>query len=134
MEEEMIEVATNIRFPKERLEEIFSVPKTKALFDQLVQKEENVKRIGELIKLSANVVQTDANDEKELEQLSRKVTKDIRIFILAKAIEEVIKGKSLNQAMCAILEREFETATVFDLEEKRLVGQMSISALFRIFM
>ena len=134
MEEEMIEVTTNIRFPKERLEEIFSVPKTKALFDQLVQKEENVKRIGELIKLSANVVQTDANDEKELEQLSSNVTKDIRIFILAKAIEEVIKGKSLNQAMCAILKRELKTATVFDLVEKRLVGQMSISALFRIFM
>ena len=134
MEEEMIEVTTNIRFPEERLEEIFSVPKTKALFDQLVQKEENVKRIGELIKLSANVVQTDANDEKELEQLSSNVTKDIRIFILAKAIEEVIKGKSLNQAMCAILKREFKTATVFDLVEKRLVGQMSISALFRIFM
>ena len=113
MEEKMITLATGIQFSEERLEEIFAVPKTKTLFDEFMQKEESVKTIGELNELFVSACTTENDGGEELKQFKENIIKDIKVYILSGAIQKMINGKSVNQAVWATLKEEIENSTIW---------------------
>ena len=124
MEEKMITLATEIQFSEERLEEIFAVPKTKKLFDEFMQKEESVKTIQELNELLVSACTTENDGGEELKQFKENIIKDIKVYILCGAIQKMINGKSLNQAVWATLKEEIKEATIFDDVKARIISQL----------
>ena len=111
MKEEMITLATKIQFSEERLEEIFAVPKTKTLFDEFMQKEENVKKIEEFNEFLKRTLILEEMGEEERKQLTDSIIIRIKIYILSMAIGKVINGKALNQAVCDSLKEQIKNET-----------------------
>lgn len=124
MEEKMITLATDMQFSEKRLEEIFSVPKTKTLFDEFMQKEENVKTIGELNELFATVYASEDDGGEKFKQFKDNIIKDTKVYILSRSIEKVVNGKSLNQAVWATLKDEIKETTVFEDVKARIINQL----------
>ena len=124
MEEKMITLATEMQFSEKRLEEIFSIPKTKTLFDEFIQKEENVKTIGELNELFATVCASEDDGGEKFKQFKDNIIKDTKVFILSRSIEKVVNGKSLNQAVWATLKDEIKETTVFEDVKARIINQL----------
>lgn len=129
MEEKMITLATKIQFSEERLEEIFAVPKTKKLFDEFMQKEERVKTIEELNELLVSACTTENDGGEKFKQFKDNIIKDTKVYILARSIEKVINGKSLNQAVWATLKDEIKETTVFENVINQLVLEQSLDSL-----
>lgn len=129
MEEKMITLATKIQFSEERLEEIFAVPKTKKLFDEFMQKEESVKTIEELNELLVSACTTENDGGEKFKQFKDNIIKDTKVYILARSIEKVINGKSLNQAVWATLKDEIKETTVFENVINQLVLEQSLDSL-----
>ncbi len=129
MEEKMITLATDMQFSEKRLEEIFSVPKTKTLFDEFIQKEENVKTIGELNELFATVYASEDDGGEKFKQFKDNIIKDTKVYILSRSIEKVVNGKSLNQAVWATLKDEIKETTVFEDVINQLVLEQSLDSL-----
>ena len=126
MEEKMITLATNMYFSEERLEEIFAVPKTKTLFDEFMQKEENVKKIEELNELLASVWQPKGDGAEKFKRLKEAISENIKVCILALSIEKMVNGKSLNQAVYATLKEQMKDATSFDHAKNNIIEQLML--------
>lgn len=125
MKEEMITLATKIQFSEERLEEIFAVPKTKTLFDEFMQKEENVKKIEEFNEFLKRTLILEEMGEEERKQLTDSIIIRIKIYILSMAIGKVINGKALNQAVCDSLKEQIKNETnAFDYVLKDITDQL----------
>lgn len=125
MKEEMITLATKIQFSEERLEEIFAVPKTKTLFDEFMQKEENVKKIEEFNEFLKRTLILEEMGEEERKQLTDSIIIRIKIYILSMAIGKVINGKALNQAVCDSLKEQIKNETnAFDYALKDITDQL----------
>lgn len=109
MDQNMITLVTNIQFSKERLEEIYSVPKTKQLFEQFIKQEKNESQIKELIQRAENIFEKEGTDG-----ASEYVDFKLKSWILADSIESVINGKPLNQAIQAELKKQLKEETVIE--------------------
>jgi len=109
MDQTMITLVTDMCFSLKRLEEIFAVPKTKQLFEQLTKQEKNEEQIKELTqKLEKMSEIAGANVQKENMDMR------LKVCILAASIESVIRGKSLNQAIQATLKEQLRETTVIE--------------------
>lgn len=129
MEEKMmITLVADMQFSEERLGEIFDVPKTKTLFDQFMQKEENAKIIKKLNDLleSAWISEDDGEEMLMLKQLKDGIIMNVKVYILAEAIPKMINGKSLNQAVYATLKEQMKDATVLDKVKARVAEILMI--------
>ena len=129
MEEKMmITLVADMQFSEERLEEIFAVPKTKTLFEQFMQKEENAKifkKLNDLIE-SAWISEDDGEEMLMLKQLKDGIIMNVKVYILAEAIPKMINGKSLNQAVYATLKEQMKDATVLDKVKARVAEILMI--------
>lgn len=129
MEEKMmITLVADMQFSEERLGEIFDVPKTKTLFDQFMQKEENAKifkKLNDLIE-SAWISEDDGEEMLMLKQLKDGIIMNVKVYILAEAIPKMINGKSLNQAVYATLKEQMKDATVLDKVKARVAEILMI--------
>ena len=94
MDQNMITLATDMQFSKQRLEEIFAVPKTKQLYEQLIKQEKNEAQIKELIRRSENIFKRE-----DVDGASEAIYIRLKVCILAASIESVVNGKPLNQAI-----------------------------------
>ena len=131
MEEKMmITLATDMQFSKERLEEIFAVPKTKTLFDEFMQKEENAKIIKELIELLEGAWVSEDNGEEMLKQIKDGMNTNVKVYILAEAIPKMINGKSLNQAVWATLKEQMKDATILKCIKEKVFEMMLVKQRF----
>ena len=129
MEEKMmITLVADMQFSEERLGEIFDVPKTKTLFDQFMQKEENakiIKKFNDLLE-SAWISEDDGEEMLMLKQLKDGIIMNVKVYILAEAIPKMINGKSLNQAVYATLKEQMKDATVLDKVKARVAEILMI--------
>lgn len=140
MNQRMITLVTEMQFSKERLKEIFEVPKTKMLFDQFMQKEENAELSEELTQLFEVIWEKkqvlENNSEKEIPEAKDIIIMNVQVCILSKSLEKVVKGKALNQAICATLKEELKGSDI--LEEvsvslfEQLMPDMSDLLLMRL--
>lgn len=104
---------------EERLREIFEVPKTKELFEKFLSKEENKEKISEL-------------EEKFLEGYKgmphlvpkEQVQKQLKVFILADSLEEVVNGKSLNQAIQTNIRKQIKEPVAIGKVENRIESRL----------
>ena len=126
MEEKTITLVTNMQFSEERLEEIFAVPKTRTLFDEFMQKEENVKKIEEFNEFLKRALILEEMGEEERKQLIDSIIIRIKICILSMSIEKVVNGKSLNQAVWASLKEQIknENTAAFDYAIENITDQL----------
>ena len=108
MDQKMITLATAMQFSKERLEEIFAVPKTKQLYEQFIKQERNEMQIKELTQRLENVYEREDADADVAEVINIR----LKTCILAHSLESVINGKSLNQAIQADLKGQLKEETV----------------------
>lgn len=118
MSQEMITLVTDLQFSKERLNEIFEVPKTKELLEKLLKQEKETlesleKRLEEVL-----------TEEFKKERVSTRyfLIHRIKGTILANSLERVINGKSLNQSVQAEIKEQMEEKTVFKAVEKTITG------------
>lgn len=127
MEEKMmITLVADMQFSEERLGEIFDVPKTKTLFDQFMQKEENAKIIKKLNDLLESAWISEDDGEEMIKQLKDGIIMNVKVYILAEAIPKMINGKSLNQAVYATLKEQMKDATVLDKVKARVAEILMI--------
>lgn len=117
MDQKMITLATDMQFSKERLEEIFAVPKTKQLYEQFIKQERNEMQIKELTQRLENVYEREDADADVAEVINIR----LKTCILAHSLESVINGKSLNQAIKADLKEQLKEETVI----KEVAGSIS---------
>jgi len=119
MGKEMITLTTNMNFSEERLEEIFNVPKTQELFNQFIQKEENLEQL-ELLEnrfekkfgVGNSIVGYDNLDKiSEYEKLA--IIK-LKVAILSKSIQKVVEGKNLDEAICETLQEQLINEDIFE--------------------
>lgn len=127
MEEKMmITLVADMQFSEERLEEIFAVPKTKTLFEQFMQKEENAKIIKKFNDLLESAWISEDDGEEIIKQLKDGIIMNVKVYILAEAIPKMINGKSLNQAVYATLKEQMKDATVLDKVKARVAEILMI--------
>lgn len=127
MEEKMmITLVADMQFSEERLGEIFDVPKTKTLFDQFMQKEENAKIIKKFNDLLESAWISEDDGEEIIKQLKDGIIMNVKVYILAEAIPKMINGKSLNQAVYATLKEQMKDATVLDKVKARVAEILMI--------
>lgn len=140
MNQRMITLVTGMQFSEERLKEIFEVPKTKMLFDQFMQKEENAELAEELTQLLEDIFEMkqvlENYSEKEIPEAKDIMIMEVQVCILSKSVEKVVNGKALNQAICATLKEELKGSDI--LEEvsislfEQLMPDMSDLLLMRL--
>ena len=131
MEEKMmITLVADMQFSEERLGEIFDVPKTKTLFDQFMQKEENAKKIKKFNDLLESAWISEDDGEEFIKQLKGGIIMNVKVYILAEAIPKIINGKSLNQAVCATLKEQMKDETIFDKIKERVDEILMIKQSF----
>lgn len=95
MNQQTMVAITQIEFSEERLKEIFSVPRTKELLETLIEKLKNEEKAKELENRFKSVVEKMPDVAISLDNIYDR----IKPIILVESIEEIIKGKSLNQAI-----------------------------------
>ena len=113
MEKEMITIVTDMQLSMERLEKIFSVPKTKELYEKLIKQESNEEKIKELATRLEKIFDVDDSIITPIEAVKHR----IKCCILADSIEGVVNGKSLNQAIQAEIRKQLEKAVVIEKVE-----------------
>ncbi len=126
----MITLVADMQFSEERLGEIFDVPKTKTLFDQFMQKEENAKKIKKFNDLLESAWISEDDGEEFIKQLKGGIIMNVKVYILAEAIPKIINGKSLNQAVCATLKEQMKDETIFDKIKERVDEILMIKQSF----
>jgi len=123
MEKEMITIVTDMQLSKERLEEIFSVPKTKELFEKF--KESNEEKIEGLATRLQKISEEEDWDITSIEAVEHR----LKGMLLADSIQAVAEGKSLNQAIQAEIRKQLKEEayvikkaeeTLKELEESRM--------------
>lgn len=130
----MITLVADMQFSEERLGEIFDVPKTKTLFDQFMQKEENAKKIKKFNDLLESAWISEDDGEEFIKQLKGGIIMNVKVYILAEAIPKIINGKSLNQAVCATLKEQMKDETIFDKIKERVDEILMIKQSFNRFL
>ncbi len=130
----MITLVADMQFSVERLGEIFDVPKTKTLFDQFMQKEENAKIIKKFNDLLESACISEDDGEEFIKQLKDGIIMNVKVYILAEAIPKIINGKSLNQAVCATLKEQMKDETILDKIKERVDEILMIIQRFNRFL
>lgn len=120
MDQNMITLTMGMQFSKERLREIFEVPKTKELFEKFLSKEENKEKISELEEKFSEV--SELLSEEDMPQLVPKeeVQKQLKVFVLADSLEAVVNGKSLNQAIQTNIRKQIEGPVAIEKVEEHI--------------
>lgn len=116
MEKEMITIVTDMQLSMERLEKIFSVPKTKELYEKLIKQESNEEKIKELATRLEKIFDVDDSIITPIEAVKHR----IKCCILADSIEGVVNGKSLNQAIQAEIRKQLEKANAIKKAEENV--------------
>ena len=76
----MITLVADMQFSVERLGEIFDVPKTKTLFDQFMQKEENAKIIKKFNDLLESACISEDDGEEFIKQLKDGIIMNVKVY------------------------------------------------------
>lgn len=126
MEKVMITVETEMQLSMERLEAIFSVPRTKELFEKFIKQESNEKKIKELATRAEKIFDEleKKSDEEDNHMMTsvESVKHRIKLYILADSIEQVVNGKPLNQAIQDEIQSQLEKAVSIEKVEKDIAG------------
>ena len=115
MDQTMITLVTGMQFSKERLEEIFEVPKTKQLFEQFIKQEKNEAQIKELSERFDTL-----SESEDIDSASEIINQRLKICILSNSLEGVINGKPLNQAIQTELKTQLKEETAIKKVEAKI--------------
>jgi len=132
MEKEMITLTTDMKFSEERLEEIFNVQETKELFERFMGKEENVEEVErveewleKILGLKNGLLDDFEKEQEETSEAKKIIIMKVKVAILARSIQGIINGKSLDQAIQEELKEQLEHSDIFGAIYASLKNQLS---------